>query len=106
MDILPDIRKKVEAGQYEFSKHAVDQSILRKISVEEVREALLSKTKSVEEYPDDFYGPRCLLLGFTLRGRPIHIVCSYPSRPLVKLISIYEPDPDEWSDFRKRVEGA
>jgi hypothetical protein len=28
--------------------------------------------------------------------------CSYPSRPLVKVVTLYEPNPDEWVDFRAR----
>jgi hypothetical protein len=43
-----------------------------------------------------------LILGFTKAGRPLHIQCSYPSRTLVKIITLYEPDPANWIDFRKR----
>lgn len=32
----------------------------------------------IEDYPDDKYGPSCLILGFTLAGRPLHSQCSYP----------------------------
>jgi len=38
MALIEEIREKVEAEQFEFSKHAVDQSIIRRISVQEVRE--------------------------------------------------------------------
>ncbi len=56
----------------------------------------------IEAYPGDKYGPSCLVLGFTTAGRPLHVQCSYPSRPLVKLITLYEPDPDLWEDGRFR----
>jgi hypothetical protein len=36
MGLLDDIRAKILQRQYEFSKHAVDQSIIRGISVAEV----------------------------------------------------------------------
>lgn len=39
MNIVDAIREKIKDGKYEYSKHAVDQSILRGISVQEVREA-------------------------------------------------------------------
>jgi hypothetical protein len=32
----------------------------------------------------------------------LHILCSHPSRPLVKIVTLYEPDPDQWIDFRTR----
>ena len=99
--MIEEIRAKVQAGQFEFSKHAVDRSILRRISVQELREAIASG-EVIEDYPEDKYGPSCLVLGFTQAGRPLHIQCSYPSRPLVKIITLYEPDPDKWIDFRVR----
>ena len=62
----------------------------------------LANSQIVEDYPDDKYGPSCLVLGFTLAHRPLHILCSYPSRPLVKILTLYEPDPNLWIDFRTR----
>jgi hypothetical protein len=102
MGILEEIQNKMLWRQYEFSKHAVDQSIIRDISVVEVEEAISGKSEVVEDYPDDKYGPSCLILGFTKAGRPLHIQCSYPSRPLIKIITLYGPDPDLWVDFRIR----
>lgn len=99
--MIEQIRSKVRAGQLEFSRHAVDNSILRRIRVQEVREAL-ENSEIIEDYPDDKYGPSCLVLGFTRKGRPLHIQCSYPSRPLIKIITLYEPDPYRWEDYRIR----
>jgi len=95
------IRTKIKAGQFEFSKHAVDQSILREISVQELRQAI-ANGEIIEDYPEDKYGPSCLIFGSTQAGRPLHIQCSYPSRPLVKIITLYEPDPAQWIDFQVR----
>ncbi len=35
--MILDIRKKVAKDEFEFSKHATDQSILRNIRVDEIR---------------------------------------------------------------------
>jgi Domain of unknown function (DUF4258) len=102
MAMIGRIRVKLKMRQYEFSKHAVDQSIIRDISVREVEDAIASRSEVIEDYPDDKYGPSCLILGYTKAGRPLHVQCSYPSRPLVKIITLYEPDPDLWIDFRVR----
>lgn len=99
--MIKDIQSKVLQGQFEFSKHAVDQSILRRISVKEMREAIAS-SQVIEDYPDDKYGPSCLVFGLTETNRPLHIQCSHPSRPLIKIITLYEPGPDEWVDFKVR----
>jgi hypothetical protein len=102
MGMLEEIQIKISRRQYEFSKHGVDQSIIRAINVVEVEEAISGSSEVLEDYPKDKYGPSCLILGFTKTGRPLHIQCSYPSRPVIKIIALYEPDPDLWVDFRIR----
>lgn len=93
---------KILRRQYEFSKHAVDQSIIGDIRIDEVEEAISSRSEIIEDYPGDKYGASCLILGFTKSGRPLHLQCSYPSRPIIKIITLYEPDPDLWLDFKIR----
>lgn len=102
MDTLDEIKEKISKHQYEFSKHAVDQTVVRNISVAEVEEVILAESEIIEDYPDDKYGPSCLILGFTRSWRALHVQCSYPSRPLIKIITLYEPDPELWSDNRTR----
>jgi hypothetical protein len=99
--MIDEIRRKIEADQFKFSKHATDQSIIRRISVQEVRE-LFGSAEVIEDYPEDRYGPSYLIFGRTTAGRPLHIQCSYPSRPLIKILTLYEPDPTRWIDFKRR----
>ncbi len=102
MALLDDIRVKIAARQYEFSKHAVDQTIMRGISIAELEKAISNRSEVIEDYPEDKYGPSCLILGFSMDGRPLRIQCSYPSRPLIKIVTVYEPDPDLWMNLRLR----
>lgn len=75
---------------------------MRGIRVQEVIEAITTG-QVIEDYPDDKYGPSCLISGLTQANRNIHIQCSYPSRPLIKVITLYEPDSTQWNDnFTKR----
>ncbi len=99
--MLQEIGAKIQAGSFEFSKHALDQSIIRRIRLEEIREVIASG-EIIEDYPEDKYGPSCLILGFTQAKRPLHIQCSYPSRSLIKIITLYEPDEARWTDFKIR----
>lgn len=101
MLMIDEIRAKIAAGLFEFSKHATDQSLLRRIGVRELREAI-ETGGIIEDYPDDKYGPSCLIFGLTMENRPLHVQCSYPSRPLLKVITLYEPDEDLWIDFKVR----
>jgi hypothetical protein len=101
LNTIDALREKIAAGSFEFSRHAVDQSILRDVSVREIREAFASG-EVIEDYPQDKYGPSCLIFGFTDSSRPLHVQCSHPARDLVKIITVYEPNPDLWTDFRER----
>ena len=40
--------------------------------------------------------------GFTTAKRPLHVHCSYPSRLIIKLVTLYEPDPSRWPEFKVR----
>lgn len=102
--LIEEIRQKVADEQFEFSKHAVDQSILRQVQVQEIRE-VIANGQVIENYPNDKYGPSpsCLISGLTQTRRPIHVQCSYPSRQLVRIITLYQPDPQKWDeDFIQR----
>lgn len=99
--MIDEIRKKIAAGEFEFSKHAVNQSILRHISIHEVREAM-TVGEVIEDYPDDKYGPSCLVFGYTQADRPLHVQCSHPARPVLKIVTLYEPDANLWIDAKVR----
>jgi hypothetical protein len=101
MDLLDKFRERFDLNEFEFSRHAVDQAIRRNINVAEIRQAV-TRAEIIEDYPNDKFGPSCLLFGFTNFRRPLHIHCSYPERILIKLITIYEPDPHLWIDFKTR----
>ena len=73
----------------------------RNISEQEIREAG-AQAEIIEDYPEDKYSPSALLLGFTAAGRPLHFQVSFAETDLTKIITIYEPDPSEWFDYRTR----
>jgi hypothetical protein len=99
--LIDEIRRRVARGDFEFSQHAVDQAIIRHISVQELRETIAGG-EVIEVYPEDKYGSSCLIFGMTRVGRPIHVQCSDPSRPTVKIVTVYEPDPALWIEFKVR----
>jgi len=99
--MIKDIRQKIVINQYEFSEHALNQSLLRKISVIEIKEAIL-QGDVIEDYTDDKYGASCLIFGLTQQKRPLHIHCSYPTRPLIKIITVYQPLPSLWINYQQR----
>ncbi len=73
MALILEIRAKIKRRHYEYSKHAVDQSIIRDISVAELEDVVAGKSEIIEDYPVDKYGPSCLIVGYTKAGRPLHV---------------------------------
>ena len=101
MKTLAQIREQLAAGQFDFSRHAFKRAIERNISEEEVRTAGV-QVEIIEEYPEDKYSPSVLMLGFTSVGRPLHIQVSSADSEVTRIITLYEPDPSEWAEYRKR----
>jgi len=73
MDI-ETIRAKFKPGKYIISFTHIEKIRLRKIEAEEIEEAI-SNGAIIEPYPDDPRGASCLILGFTSKGKPLHVVC-------------------------------
>ncbi len=101
MKTLAEIRDQLAAGQFEFSRHAFRRAIERNISEAEIRQAA-RRARMIEDYANDKYTPSCLLLGFTDEGRPLHLQVSRADADLVRIITLYEPDPDEWYNYSER----
>jgi len=104
-DLIVEIRQKFANGEWLYTKHAVDRVIERDIWSHEVEEAV-ANGEIIEDYPQDKYGPSCLVLGWTKAKRPLHVQVTYP-RPgeRIKVITVYEPDPREWKEgFKERRE--
>ncbi len=101
MKSLEEIQQQLQAGIFEFTRHALKRSIERNISEQEIKQTSL-KIEMIEDYPDDKYSPSCLLLGFTQNDRVLHLQVSRAESDTIKIITLYEPDPAEWIDFRRR----
>ncbi len=97
MKAFLEIQKHLQEGSFEFTRHALKRAVERNISDKEIMEAAKNLT-IIEDYPDDKYSPSCLLLGFSLAKRPLHIQVSRIESDLTKIITLYEPNNSEWDD--------
>lgn len=97
---MSHIAKAVAQGRYRYTIHAAQEQIARRIKRKDIEEAIIGG-EIIEDYPEHHYGPACLIFGWTIKGKIIHVVCSL--NPIVDLITVYEPDPSEWDiDFKTR----
>ena len=102
---IEKIRRKVEEGKYIISFTHTEKLRLRKIEASDLEQAILNGS-IIEAYPDDPRGISCLILGFTNKDRPLHIVCGRIEEDEILIITAYEPDLTEWnSDWKTRKKG-
>lgn len=85
------------------SEHASERFRQRNIKARDIKQAVFNG-EIIEQYPDDFPFPSCLILGTTTNGQYIHIVMS-DEGSMSRIITAYYPDKDKWSaNFKVRKE--
>lgn len=100
--VLRVIKGHVAKLNFRVTQHAQQEMAEENILLDEVLEALLS-AKVLEDYPQHRRGPCCLVFGHTSAERPLHIVCT-TARPLLIIITVYEPKPPKWESPTQRGE--
>jgi hypothetical protein len=92
------IHEFLKQGNVNFKKHALIRIIERKISIQEVEEALLN-CDVIESYIEDKPLPGYLVIGFTKNKRPLHIMVALDKiERYIWIITVYEPDKTKWSN--------
>lgn len=98
---IESIKQKILNNKFRLSQHAENEKQQDKIIYHEIDEAF-KNIEVIEDYPEDPRGHSCLLLGFTLEGKPLHFVCGDLEEGIMLFITIYRPKVEEWINFRIR----
>ncbi len=93
-EIIRLIRTEAKENHIRLTQHAQQEMVEEDIILDEVLE-VINTGHVLENYPEHRRGACCLLNGFTRNGRSIHIVCTV-ARPLLIIITVYEPKPPKW----------
>ena len=94
------IRHYILRRNFKITDHAFEEMRADELTFEDVISGVMSG-EIIENYPEAYPLLSCLINGKTAAGEPIHVCISLP--PLVKVITVYRPDPMKWTDdFRKR----
>lgn len=73
----------------------------RGIKMREIKEAVRNG-EIIEQYPEDFPFPSCLILGITIQNKYLHVVLSDDGEKS-QLITAYYPSKEKWNDdFKTR----
>lgn len=102
---LEGMRRCFSEHRVLYTQHARQEMRLEEfgaIREQEVFEAV-HRGEIIERYDDDEPYPSVLVYGRTERDRPIHVVCAHAAEDdRVIVITVYEPDPARWIDYRRR----
>lgn len=58
---------------------------------------VLYKGRIIEQYPDDYPHPSCLIAGEDLNGKPLHIVVAC-NGSFLTMVTVYYPDLDTFEN--------
>jgi len=100
MDIT-NLQMLCDRGAVRWTGHVLKRLLQRGISQADVIQAVQGG-EIIEQYPDDYPYPSCLLLGADAAGDPLHVCCGRGHDELW-VITAYRPDADKWeSDLKSR----
>ena len=93
-----------DIDNFKITKHMTKRLDERSIKLRFIQNTLLNG-EIIEQYPDDFPYPSCLVLNFLNGETPIH-VCVGLGEGKLWIITAYYPDTKEWkNDFKTRKAG-
>ena len=90
------IREYILKKKVDWTKHCLNRLQQRNIKISEVKNAI-NKGKIIEYYYDDFPYPSCLILGYNINNRLLHVVCGI-SEDTIHMITAYYPDTTKWKE--------
>lgn len=100
---IEEIQKLYRRSNIKWSVHCLERIQERDISRDDVLNCI-SLGKIIEDYPDDFPHPSCLIYGYTINSKIIHVVVGCDEEYLY-LITAYYPDTDKFeNDLKTRKE--
>lgn len=82
-----------------WTMHIMTRLLQRGISLDDVIHAIKSG-EIIENYPDDYPYPSCLILGYGKDAQALHVVCGANENELW-LITAYRPSLEIWSEDLK-----
>ena len=93
------IKEYIAKRKIDWTKHCLNRLNQRNIRISDIKSAIRNG-KIIEYYYDDYPYPSCLILGYNMNNRIIHIVCGV-SDNIVHMITAYYPDTNEWEEDMK-----
>ena len=105
MTELQQIHILSKSRKIQITEHALKRANERSIDILTDILPALELCEIIEEYPNDYPYKSFLVLGTTLKGKHMHIVCAIGD-DVLWIITEYFPNNIEWeNDFKTRKKG-
>ena len=101
---IEDFQRVNRAENIVITQHSRKRMAERGIALADVRNAV-ENGEIIEQYPDDFPFPSCLIFGKAKDSKALHVVASV-NEDMIYLITAYHPDAESWeADMKTRKDG-
>lgn len=98
---LERLRELYQNAAIKWSKHCLERMQERDINRADVKNCVMNG-EIIEDYPDDYPHPSCLILGCTINNKPLHVVVGMDADNIY-VITAYFPSIEKFeNDFKIR----
>ena len=87
---IDELKKYISENAIRWSAHCLERMQERDISRADVKKCVL-EGEIIEDYPDDFPHPSCLIFGYTINDKIIHVVAGSDGK-YIYIITAYFPN--------------
>ena len=93
------IKEYISKRKIDWTKHCLNRLNQRNIQISDVKTAV-NNGKIIEYYYNDYPYSSCLILGYNINNKILHIVCGM-SEDTVHMITAYYPNTEKWEEDMK-----
>ena len=98
---IEELKAYINNGKIMWTTHCLQRMGERDIKRADVKNCIING-EIIEQYPDDFPNPSCLIFGVTLNNKILHVVAGCDNINLY-IITAYYPTTDKFeSDLKTR----
>ena len=97
------IKELCTQAKIRWSTHCLERMQERDISRADVKRCL-ANGEIIENYPDDYPHPSCLVFGYTVNNKVIHVVVGNDGE-YIYIITVYFPNTAKFEDDLKTRKG-
>lgn len=93
---IETLREYYKCDKVIITNHALERCRQRGIRQKDIRNCIFSG-KIIEQYPEDFPFPSCLIFGYAVDNKIIHVVAS-DEGTASRIITAYIPNTEKFED--------